>query len=128
MQISTKKRFFEYEVAKLARIASCTNEYLYDRPSVESVIHELRNGQRLSQNDRPYLIRVPRAVSTVDGESWAEEAKCGRCSDLPASTFFFFVLVLCRRAVLSCVCSSLLRTYCFSSCLYKCLAKNSLRE
>ncbi|KAL3717333.1 hypothetical protein ACJRO7_008847 [Eucalyptus globulus] len=42
------ERFFEYEVAKLARIASCTNEYLYDRSSVESVIHEQSNGQQLS--------------------------------------------------------------------------------
>ncbi|KAI6674886.1 hypothetical protein NL676_002792 [Syzygium grande] len=37
-------RFFEYEAAKLARIASlCTNESPYDRPSMEAVIHELSN-------------------------------------------------------------------------------------
>lgn len=37
-------RFFEYEAAKLAKIASlCTNESPYDRPSMDAVIHELSN-------------------------------------------------------------------------------------
>jgi len=37
-------RFFEYEAAKLVKISSlCTNEFPYDRPSMDAVIHELSN-------------------------------------------------------------------------------------